>query len=416
MKRLIIILLTFLLCSEVYSQARVVINNNCFIVIDNSAYLVIDNSNANALTTLGTGGNIRSEDENDVVKWNIGASTGTYTLPWTTNSNVKIPFSMNKTNAGTGVGNVIFATYETLDAGDMNLPWPSTVTHMDNDLIAPVDNSLTVVDRFWRVNANGYTTKPTVSMTFGYNPAANEIGGNNTLIETNLEAQRWNTGVGDWEALLFGTNDAGNDRVTNVNIGPADFFDFWILVDKTVPLPVTLVDNNVECNEGKVVIDWSTSSEVNNDYFVVEKSYDNIVFFELATVDGAGNSNVNNTYAVTDDEANNLTTYYRLKQVDFNGTTTYFDVKAVNCGNNNFEVNQFVFGETQFSFNVITTAKEIVDVILYDVRGRIVSNKKFNLENGNNKINLNNLSLSRGMYLLSINGEKNVYSTKLMKQ
>jgi len=117
----------------------------------------------------------------------------------------------------------------------MNTPWPTGVTHMDNDLIAPVDNSLTVVDRFWRVNANNYTTKPTVSMTFGYDASANEIGGTNTLIEANLEAQRWNTGAGDWEALLFGTNDAGNDRVTSVTVADADFFDWWILVDKTIP-------------------------------------------------------------------------------------------------------------------------------------------------------------------------------------
>jgi hypothetical protein len=320
---------------------------------------------------------------------------------------------MNKTNAGSGSGNVIFATYET--ATDMNTPWPSTVTHMDNDLIAPVDNSLTVVDRFWRVNANGYTTKPTVSMTFNYDASANEIGGTNTLVEANLEAQRWNTGVGDWEALLFGTNDAGNDRVINVNVADADFFDFWILVDKTVPLPVTLMSFDVECTEDNALINWSTSVEVNNDYFVVEKSYDGNVYFELTTVQGQGNSNVVNSYSAIDDDVNK-TTYYRLKQVDFNGKTTFFDVVAANCKTNGFEVNQFVFGENQFSFNVNTSENEIVDVLLYDVRGRIVSSKRFNLENGNNKLTLNNLSLSRGMYLLSVNGEQNVYSTKLMKQ
>jgi hypothetical protein len=413
MKNLFLIISTFS-SLLLFSQARVVINNNGFIVIDNSAYLVVDNSNANALTTAGTGGNIRSEDENDAIKWNIGAATGTYTIPWTTNSNIKIPFSMNKTNAGTGAGNVIFATYET--ATDMNTPWPSTVTHMDNDLIAPVDNSLTVVDRFWRVNANGYTTKPTVSMTFSYDGVtANEIGGSNTLVEANLEAQRWNTGVGDWEALLFGTNDAANDRVTNVNITAADFFDFWILVDRTIPLPVTLLSFNAECKEDAAIINWQTSTEINNDYFVVEKSYDGIVYFELETVVGAGNSNETNSYSVLDKEVNK-TTYYRLKQVDFNGTTTYFEVVATNCRANEFEVNQFVFGENQFSFNVITAINETVNVILYDVRGRVVSNKKFNLENGSNNLKLNNLSLSRGMYLLSINGEQNVYSTKLMKQ
>jgi len=89
---------------------------------------------------------------------------------------------------------------------------------------------------------------------------------------------------------------------------------------------------------------------------------------------------------------------------------------ASNCRGNGFEVNQFVLGENQFSFNIETSEEETVDVRLYDVRGRLVGNQKFDLDFGNNKLELDNLALSRGMYLLSIKGEKNVYSTKLMKQ
>jgi len=176
-----------------------------------------------------------------------------------------------------------------------------------------------------------------------------------------------------------------------------------------------LLSFDVECDDNVAVIEWLTSVEVNNDHFVVEKSYDGNVYFELATVQGAGNSNTANTYSVIDDDVSK-TTYYRLKQVDFNGTTTYFDVVASNCRGNGFEVNQFVLGENQFSFNIETSEEETVDVRLYDVRGRLVGNQKFDLDFGNNKLELDNLALSRGMYLLSIKGEKNVYSTKLMKQ
>ena len=93
------IILIFILLNSIlsYSQGRLVINNNGFVVIDNSAFVVLQNSNPNALTTLGTGGNIVSEDEDDVIKWEIGLTTGTYTIPWTTNSGTKIPLSINKT-------------------------------------------------------------------------------------------------------------------------------------------------------------------------------------------------------------------------------------------------------------------------------------------------------------------------------
>lgn len=402
-----------LFCGNLFSQARIVVNNNGYIVLDNAAFLVIDNSNANALITAGTGGNIISEDEDDAIKWNIGTTTGNYQIPWTTSSGFKIPFAMNITGAGTGSGDVIFSTYET--ATDMNVPWPSTVTHMNSSILGGADGSLFVADRFWRVNANNYTAKPTISMTLGYDPSANEIAGTNTIVEGNLQAQRFNTTAGDWEGLLFGTNDAGNDRVTGINIAAADFFDFWIVVDNTTPLPVTLASFDAQCEGNNAIINWSTASEINNDYFVVEKSYDGNVYFELETVQGAGNSSINISYnAFDNDDTDNV--YYRLKQVDFNGTVTYYGPVSANCSDNTFQVSQFLFGESNFQFNISTMDEEVLDLFLYDVRGRLVTSEKINVAPGDNKVNLTDLSLSRGMYLLSLIGQKNVYSMKLMKQ
>ena len=87
MKKFLLIISIFIFSSVGFSQGRLVINNNGYVVIDNSAFVVLQNPNPNALTTLGTGGNIISEGEDDVIKWEIGLTTGTYTIPWTTNSN-----------------------------------------------------------------------------------------------------------------------------------------------------------------------------------------------------------------------------------------------------------------------------------------------------------------------------------------
>ena len=76
------------LAGDACSQARLILNNSPYLVIDNAAFVVLDNPNANALTTLGTGGNILSENELDVIKWNIGATTGAYTVPWTDRKSV----------------------------------------------------------------------------------------------------------------------------------------------------------------------------------------------------------------------------------------------------------------------------------------------------------------------------------------
>jgi hypothetical protein len=426
MKRLLSVILFSLITSFVYSQARMVINNNGFIVIDNSAFLVLDNGAANTLSVAGTGGNIISEAEDDVIKWNVGTATGVHTIPWSTSvvtGAVKIPLSINITGAGVGAGNILLSTHET--PTDNNTPWQSGISNMCSS-VTLVDGTLLVADRFWQINANGYGTKPGVTMNIGYNPAANEIGGTNGIVEANLQAQRFNpgaaaanacfTGAGSWETLIFGTNNAASDNVNNIVVAPADFFKDWILTDNSSPLPVELISFKAICENSNSVITWSTAAEINNDFFVIEKSYDATVFFELATVIGAGNSNVINTYSVIDNEISSSTTYYRLKQVDFDGTTEYHETIATNCDDSDFDVTNFVMEENQLGFNVTTSTDETLNVFLYDYRGRLITNTIEQVSEGRNTIQLTRLDLSTGIYMLSIIGETNTFSTKLMKR
>jgi hypothetical protein len=295
----------------------------------------------------------------------------------------------------------------------MNTPWPSTVTHMNNNLIAPVYDSLSDVDRFWRVNANNYTTNQTVSMTFNYDASANEIRGTNILIEENLETQRWNTAVGDWEALLFGISDAANDWVTNVNIGPTDFYDFWILIDKTVPLPVTLLTFEANRESNMVTINWGTQTEINSDYFVVEKSYDAIIFFDLETIQGYGNSNISNFYSEVDHNPSTELVYYRLKQVDFDGAINYHKNVVSRCNKEYFTISRLQVKYNELSLNFITSEDEPIVICFYDYTGEIITQKNHFVSDGVNRIQLSNFELSAEVYMLSIIGKQNNYATNL---
>ncbi len=411
MKKFLSILSLFILPTILFSQARVVLNNDGFIVIDNSAFVVLDNSNPNAITTMGTGGNILSEDETDVIQWEIGTTNGTYVIPWTTASGTKIPLTIDKTTAGTGAtSEFILSTWVT---ASNNTPIPSAVTNMNFN---GVDYSLNVVDRFWHIDALSYTAKPDVTLTIGYDDLT-EMSAPNTISEFNLQAQRFNTGLSHWETYkLFGTVNTGANRVSGIVVPAADFFEDWILVDNTNPLPVTLLNFEANCENNQTVIKWVTSTEINNDYFVVEKSYDAQVFFELATVQGAGNSTTTQHYSVIDENISNLTTYYRLKQVDFDGTTTYHDIITTNCTTGGFNVTQVNLSNNTLSFYVESNLDENINVYLYDARGRIIASKKVNLLEGNNSVKLDNLMLSTGIYMMSIVGEFNKYSTKLMNR
>ncbi len=407
--RIIIIILLFPLLG--YTQERLVLNNDAFLNIDGSAYLVIDNGNANAITTLGAGGNIVSEDETDVIKWNISNTTGNYIIPWTTNSGVKIPQELDITVAGSSGGSVLLSTYET--ATDMNTPYPSAVVNMNFNA---VNKSLFVVDRFWHADARSYGTFPSGRMVLNYDPAANELAGTNTITETNLQAQRFNTTLGHWETyILLGTNDAANDRVTSIPFSAAEFFQDWILVDNTNPLPVTLAEFEVGCNEELVDISWTTTAEINNDYFVVEKSYDAITFFELATVLGAGNSNTTINYSITDNLNTSGPTYYRLKQVDFNGETTYFEIKVVHCSSAQQELFSGYFSENNIVVDYLSNNLKELDVVLYDVQGKLIVSKTILPHYGKNKLDLP-IQLSKGMYLLNLQQGTQSNNIKLVKR
>ncbi len=97
------------------------------------------------------------------------------------------------------------------------------------------------------------------------------------------------------------------------------------------PLPVELIDFNVNLTDRKTVdIKWTTLTEINNDYFKVEKSTDTEIWVEIEKVDGAGNSFSLLNYISEDKTPVFGNNYYRLKQVDFNGEYRYSEIKNIN--------------------------------------------------------------------------------------
>lgn len=96
-------------------------------------------------------------------------------------------------------------------------------------------------------------------------------------------------------------------------------------------LPVTLVDfEGKNTSEGNV-LQWTTSSESNNDYFAIEESTNGKNFTESGRVKGVGNASATNHYDFTDVDFNQGITYYRLKQVDFDGKYAYSRMIAIDA-------------------------------------------------------------------------------------
>lgn len=137
------------------------------------------------------------------------------------------------------------------------------------------------------------------------------------------------------------------------------------------PLPVTLVSFSASAVEQGVELNWSTVSEINNDYFTLERSPQSINFQPVVTVNGAGNSNSLINYSWTDTKPVNGLGYYRLIQTDYDGALTIFGPISIRTGETscplsliNIYFNPFTneLSITWHSENKSLTLIEIVDV------------------------------------------------------
>jgi len=106
--------------------------------------------------------------------------------------------------------------------------------------------------------------------------------------------------------------------------------DEIIIQDKGGALPIELLSFNATTNDlNNVVIEWSTASQVNNDYFTIERSLDCENWKEVVKINGVGNANTQIDYAYIDRDPYIGLSYYRLKQTDYDEVFEIFDPVSV---------------------------------------------------------------------------------------
>ncbi len=111
----------------------------------------------------------------------------------------------------------------------------------------------------------------------------------------------------------------------------ADFLITLGSKSKNTVLPIELTSFTATCDGRSSLVEWSTASERNNDYFSLEHSDDAINFTEIARIAGAGNSIEQLDYSYTDYGIHGGDNYYRLVQVDYDGTRTVSEIVVANC-------------------------------------------------------------------------------------
>ena len=97
-------------------------------------------------------------------------------------------------------------------------------------------------------------------------------------------------------------------------------------------VPVELVSLSASANDGKVLLKWKTATELNNSGFEIQRSINKVDFKRIGFVNGNGTTTQTNSYAFTDESPSDGKSYYRLKQIDFDGTFEYSQIVEVAIG------------------------------------------------------------------------------------
>ena len=141
----------------------------------------------------------------------------------------------------------------------------------------------------------------------------------------------FNTGATRIDATSFDAT-AGTFTFENVDIEDGWFYTLGS-IDSRTPLPVTLTDYSITEYNGIVSIDWTVSTEINNEGFTIEKSDDGQSWHPIGLVPGTGGSSIRTKYSLQDHDPSSPITYYRCIQRDFDGASEIIFVGRIDIEN-----------------------------------------------------------------------------------
>lgn len=179
------------------------------------------------------------------------------------------------------------------------------------------------------LNASGYWTLTfgatgTVDITLEFD--TDETGSSNLVI-AKLDTDGGSSG--EWVA--YAASSFTSTSVTaSVTIDDLSDVQFAVGTASSSLLPIELKSFEATWTEGSVTLDWITATEKNNDYFEVMRSPDAQYWEVLTMISGAGNSNQEINYQWVDEQPFETDNYYRLRQVDYDGTEEQHKIVWIN--------------------------------------------------------------------------------------
>lgn len=260
-------------------------------------------------------------------------STGSFTFPVGDGTNYS-PITLNFTAATFATG---LASVNLTDA-----------KHSNNS------STTDYITRYWTVSSSGITD-------FSCDVTATYIVGDVVGTEGNLYSGKYSGG--DW--TLLNQANAGTHAISGTVTGFSDF-----TAGETSAFPVEWLSFEAKVEGDIVRLDWATASELNSDYFAIERSGDQRMWSPLEQVGAAGNSTGIQHYRYDDTQPLNGKAYYRLRQVDLDGAVDFSAVVEITLIGS--EILAVYPNPVQEVLKIEVADNQKMHAMMIDMQGRVV--------------------------------------------
>jgi uncharacterized repeat protein (TIGR02543 family) len=276
---------------------------------------------------------------------------------------------------------------------------------------------------YWNVNTS--TTLVDATLTLSAEDVNAHFGNTSNYDEENIFGAMWMGSC--WQNLGGPASFAGATITISVDSIPAvshrNTEPSYLTIgskDQSTLLPIELLSFTATCDGRTPIVEWATATERNNDYFVIERSDDAINFVEVARVAGAGNSIEQQNYSYTDYTAASGDNYYRLVQVDYDGSRTVSEIVSVACDDNADGTPEIMAYPNPFcnelTLDLNNFGNRTAHIEVYDMLGKMVMQDKVDAPQNSYEMILNFGNLPAASYTIRVSTVDFVINKQVVKK
>ena len=269
------------------------------------------------------------------------------------------------------------------------------------------------IDRMWVLSTtNGLNPAAPVTLTLSW------LADNDRNLNFGVSmAQVWRSTNQGLSWVREGGPQSGAART--LTITPTVLNAWFTVSTMDIPLPVQLTDFTAAARQLDAVLKWNTASEVNSAWFAIERSWAGLDWVEISRVRAAGQSAKSLDYSATDAQvgARHPEVYYRLHQIDLDGTSAYSTMRHVQFSKAvAFGVVAYPVPMQEFlTLDLSTPSAGPVAIEFYDAAGRLVLSQSSSALSGTTRYQMDVKPLAAGMYSLRVRQGASEVRRKLLR-